>query len=498
MVSQPPVGPGQPPEDEREQRPIWEPTPPRDQRPAPHQPSSSPAYPPPPTPPGYPHQPSSSPAYPPPPYQQQGPPQQPYPQQSYPQQSYPQQPYGQPFPQQTPPQQTPRQRPLGPPPGSRPPIGPYGPAYPPGGGPPRRRGRSILIPVAVVALLLGLGGGVLGGTLARSDTDTTANNSAAPVQPVITSSGPVAGGAAQSPVVGVARKVLPSVVSIDVQGAQAEVTGSGFVYDREGHIITNNHVIEPAGSSGEIRVTLSDGSEQQAKVVGRSPAYDIAVIQVADVAKLVPATLGSSAKVQVGQSVVAIGSPLGLNATVTSGIVSATDRPVTAGGEGETSYLDAIQTDAAINPGNSGGPLVDLDGFVIGVNSAIATLGGSSTQQSGSIGVGFSIPIDQVSRTVKQIIASGHAEYPVIGAEVSLAAGLGGAKVTQVTSSGPADAAGIQTNDLIKKINDTIVHDGVELIVGIRSYKPGDTVVLTVLHDGRLEKSKVVLGQQVG
>jgi putative serine protease PepD len=182
---------------------------------------------------------------------------------------------------------------------------------------------------------------------------------------------------------------------------------------------------------------------------------------------------------------------------VTSGIISATHRPVTAGGEGETSYINALQTDAAINPGNSGGPLVDLDGFVIGVNSAIATLGGS-TQQSGSIGVGFSIPIDQVSRTVHQIISTGHAEYPVIGAKVSLDTSFGGAKVTEVEPNSPARAAGIEKGDLIKKIDDTPVQSGVELIVGIRTYRPGDVVTLTVLRAGTLRRVRVRLGHQVG
>jgi putative serine protease PepD len=513
MVSERPAEPGQPPEGEspgREpsaasapepepySRPIWEPTPPRaeqppsaQQPPAPQQPSWPP----------YPQAPR--PAYQPPPY---GPPpaaQPPYPTPPYAQPPQPQQGYPT-YQQQGPVGPPPRYGPgsVSGPPAGPPPTGAYGPAYSSGGEPPPRRGRSILWPVAVIALLLGLGGGVLGSALTRShdqstDATTTTTVTTPPVVPV-TSSGPVAGGRGQSPVVGVARKVLPSVVSIDVQGAQLEVTGSGFVYDSAGHIITNNHVIEPAGSDGEIKVTFADGSEQAAKVIGRSPAYDLAVIKVDDTHGLVPATLGSSARLQVGQSVVAIGSPLGLNATVTSGIISATDRPVTAGGEGETSYLDALQPDAAINPGNSGGPLVDLDGFVIGVNSAIATLGGSATQQSGSIGVGFSIPIDQVARTVKQIIATGHAEYPVIGAEVSLASGLGGAKVTTVTQGGPSDDAGIQSQDLIKRINNVAVHDGVELIVGVRSYKPGDTVTLTVLHDGNLENVRVVLGEQVG
>jgi putative serine protease PepD len=347
-----------------------------------------------------------------------------------------------------------------------------------------------------VSVLLGLAGGALGGSLANNSRGPA--DAAPPVRPVITSSGPVAGGRGASPVVGVAAKVLPSVVSIDVQGTSAEVTGSGFVYDGKGDIVTNNHVVEGAGNGPEIRVLLPDGSKQSARIVGRSPSYDIAVIHVDDTSNLVPATLGSSERVQVGQSVVAIGSPMGLTSKVTSGIISATHRPVTAGGSGETSFLNALQTDAAINPGNSGGPLVDLDGFVIGVNSAIATLGGLANQPSGSIGVGFSIPIDQVSRTVRQILASGHAEYPVIGAQVDLEPGFGGAKITRVESNSPAESAGIRTCDLVKKIDETAVQNGVELIVSIRSYRPGDTVTLTVLHDGGLKRVRVVLGHKVG
>ncbi len=296
----------------------------------------------------------------------------------------------------------------------------------------------------------------------------------------------------------VANKVLPSVVSIDVRGADAEVTGSGFVYDDGGRIVTNNHVIEPAGNDGEIRVVLADGSQRAATVVGRSPSYDLAVLRLKDDSDLVPATLGKSEPVQVGQSVVAIGSPLGLNATVTSGIISATHRPVTAGGEGETSYINALQTDAAINPGNSGGPLVDLDGFVIGVNSAIATVGGSSDQQAGSIGVGFSIPIDQVSRTVDEIIETGEAQYPVIGAQVSVLTGFGGAKVQEVSSASPAAKAGLVEGDLIKEIDGVVVDNGVELIVSIRSFEPGDTVTLTVLHEGDTARVEIVLGKAVG
>ncbi|MEJ7741367.1 MAG: trypsin-like peptidase domain-containing protein [Nocardioidaceae bacterium] len=186
--------------------------------------------------------------------------------------------------------------------------------------------------------------------------------------------------------------------------------------------------------------------------MGHSPSYDLAVIKLDNSSGLLPATLGKSSAVQIGQSVVAIGSPLGLDATVTSGIISATRRPVTAGGQGETSYISALQTDTAINPGNSGGPLVDLDGFVIGVNSAIATVGESSDQQAGNIGVGFSIPIDQVNRTVEEILRTGEAAYPVIGAQVSVTTGFGGAKVQEVTADSPAQAAGIEAGDLIREV----------------------------------------------
>ncbi|MDQ3481040.1 MAG: trypsin-like peptidase domain-containing protein [Actinomycetota bacterium] len=340
-------------------------------------------------------------------------------------------------------------------------------------------------------------GGVAGSYLFNQGVNTDSVQPTA-VRPVITASGPVAGGPGASPVVQVANKVLPSVVSIDVRGETAEVTGSGFVYDDNGHVVTNSHVIEPAAKGGQIRVSLSDGTRRSASIVGHSPSYDLAVIKLEDTSSLVPATLGESSSVQIGQSVVAIGSPLGLDATVTSGIISATRRPVTAGGEGETSYISALQTDAAINPGNSGGPLVDLDGFVIGVNSAIATVGGSSEQQAGNIGVGFSIPIDQVNRTVDEIIGTGEAAYPVIGAQVSVVTGFGGAKVQEVSADSPAEDAGIETGDLIREVEGEIVDDGVELIVSIRSFEPGDKVTLTVQRGREIERVDVVLGKKVG
>ena len=195
---------------------------------------------------------------------------------------------------------------------------------------------------------------------------------------------------------------------------------------------------------------------------------------------------------------VAIGSPLGLSATVTSGIISATQRPVTAGGRGETSYINALQTDAAINPGNSGGPLVDLDGRVIGVNSAIATLGSAADEQAGNIGVGFSIPVDQVVYTVEQILETGHAEYPIIGAQVSVADVTGGARVQDVSTDSPAQQAGLEEGDLITAINEEEVNDGVELIVRIRSFEPGETITLKVSRGGETVSYDVVLGKEIG
>jgi putative serine protease PepD len=380
------------------------------------------------------------------------------------------------------------------------------PGWSPGGGPPAQSPRSSRVPwvpLALVTVLLGLGGGAIGATVvdAEHGDSTRSATSTAARDPL--AGGPVAGSSASrgtaggSPVVGVAQRVLPSVVSIDVVGSSVHVSGSGFAYDRDGHVVTNNHVIEPAVDGGTIKVTLPDGRELPASIVGRSPTYDIAVLSV-DGAKLTPATLGSSDDVQVGETVVAIGSPLGLNSTVTSGIISATHRPVTAGGSGETSYLNALQTDAAINPGNSGGPLVNLDASVIGVNSAIATVGGSTQRESGNIGVGFAIPIDQVQTTVEQIISTGHAVYPIIGAEVSVDPGYDGARIEQVSQGSPAEAAGIQSGDVVTQVNGEPVHDGIELIVQIRTFEPGQTITLSVDHDGTTTPVRVVLGKKVG
>ena len=269
--------------------------------------------------------------------------------------------------------------------------------------------------------------------------------------------------------------------------------------DRRGHVITNNHVVAEATGSGEIEVVDHQGREHEAEIVGRSPVYDIAVLRVSDAGSLRPAALGSSQAMRVGESVVAIGSPLGLSSTVTSGIVYALDRPVTTGTDDDSSYINAVQTDAAINPGNSGGPLVNLRGQVVGVNSAIATMSGSFGGEAGNIGVGFAIPMEQVQVTATQILRTGEAKYPVIGANVNTGEQRGGAEVVDVPSGTPAAAAGLQEGDVVVSVDDKVITDGIGLIVAIRSHQPGETVTLLVKRDGGdTKKVRVTLDGKVG
>jgi len=229
-------------------------------------------------------------------------------------------------------------------------------------------------------------------------------------------------------------------------------------------------------------VTFVDGSTATGKLVGANPGYDIAVVKV-DRSDLTPLTIGSSDAVNVGDVAIAIGSPLGLQGTVTSGIISALDRPVTAGGRGDLAYINAIQTDAAINPGNSGGPLVNALGEVIGVNSAIATLGMGDA--SGSIGLGFSIPIDTAKRIVDELINTGTSQTPIIGVQLDTEfVGPGGA-VAVVTPGSPADTAGLQEGDVITRVEGNLISDSTALIVAIRANAPGDEIELTVLRNGQ-------------
>ncbi len=291
----------------------------------------------------------------------------------------------------------------------------------------------------------------------------------------------------------IAQRVLPTVVSIDVRSATAAGTGSGFVIKStatDSYILTNNHVAVGAGANATIKVVFQDESDTDATVVGTDESYDLAVLKVAK-GNLPVAVLGNSDDVVVGDASVAIGSPLGLSGTVTSGIISALNRPVTAG-EQSASFINAIQTDAAINPGNSGGPLVNAKGQVIGVNSAIATMGSSAMGgQSGSIGLGFAIPINKARAVAEDLINTGKSDHPVIGVSLDLNYTGAGAKVSDLTAGGPADKAGIKIGDTITKIDGHRIADGTELVVRIRALSVGDTVTLT-REDG--STVKIVLG----
>jgi putative serine protease PepD len=292
-----------------------------------------------------------------------------------------------------------------------------------------------------------------------------------------------------------AARVIPAVVSISVKGSSGSGTGSGFFLDSNGYILTNNHVVEAAGTSGTITVELSNGKKYGAKLMGRDNSYDLAVLKI-DVTSAPTLQLGNSDLVQVGDSVIAIGSPLGLSGTVTSGIISSKNRAVTTGnGNGESSFINALQTDAAINPGNSGGPLVDSTGAVIGVNSAIATLGSSS--QSGSIGLGFAIPINQAKKTAEQLIKTGSATYPIMGISVDTRFTGTGAQISTdgagVTPAGPADKAGLKAGDIITTLDGVEINNSDELIVAIRSKSVGDKVKIKYTRNNISREATVTL-----
>ena len=371
------------------------------------------------------------------------------------------------------------------------------------GSPPSRssRGRTALLAALALltALVIGVAGGATGFLLAQRDGSAgTLDGSGLRPQPTRAEQRP------EGSIADVASDVLPSVVQIKVKTAQGGGTGSGFVVDANGLVVTNNHVVDQA--EGDVTVSFTDGRSADAQVVGRSASYDLAVLRL-DATNLPALQLGDSDAVAVGDPVIAIGSPLGLSGTVTSGIVSAKDRPVTAGASsGDAAYINAIQTDAAINPGNSGGPLVNLSGEVIGVNSAIATVGGS-LGESGNIGVGFAIPINQVRRTVNQIIETGSAEFPIMGASLDSRYDGPGAQISQTPSpdgtppiqpGGPADRAGLEPGDVILEIDGKAVEGSSELIVAIRSRQPGDEVVLLIRRNGSEREVPVVLSSTEG
>jgi len=387
--------------------------------------------------------------------------------------------------------------PLGPRPEGPPPAPAY--AAPPAPQQPRPRRAGLAVAVVATALVVGAAAGVGGAAAYSALADDGSSTAATPTHtsPVLNTP---SSAAANGNVEQVAAKVLPSVVKIAVTGAQGSGSGSGIILSSDGEILTNNHVVEVAGDNGTLTVFFNDGSTASAKVLGTDPLTDTAVIKADGVSGLTPATIGKSSDLKVGESVVAIGSPFGLESTVTSGIVSALNRPVEVGsdGQGNSTTYPAIQTDAAINPGNSGGALVDLNGNVVGINSSIRTAS-SSTEQGGSIGLGFAIPMDEVMPIVDQMRNGEAPTHARLGIQVSDVADQSGAQVEQgaqvqqVSNGSTAADAGIAQGDVITKVDDHLVTGAESLVATIRSYRPGDEVTVTYVHGGDTQTAQLKL-----
>ena len=369
-----------------------------------------------------------------------------------------------------------------------------------------KNGRGGLVAAVLVAALVagGLGGG-LGYTLAR-ENDSGGSTTV--------SAGTTGGNVKRDPgtVAAVVAAALPSTVTIEAASSSGEGgTGTGFVFDKQGHIVTNNHVVAEAVDGGNLSATFPDGKKYEAEVVGNAQGYDVAVIKLKNApSDLKPLTLGNSDDVAVGDSTIAIGAPFGLSDTVTTGIISAKNRPVASsdGSGSKASYMSALQTDASINPGNSGGPLLDAQGNVIGINSAIQSTsnGGFGTGQAGSIGLGFAIPINQAKYVAQELIENGKPVYAKIGASVSLEDTTNGAKITEqgvggtepVDPGGPADKAGLKPGDVITKLDDRVIDSGPTLIGEIWTHKPGDEVTITYERGGKERTTELTLGSRVG
>ncbi|MEI7054506.1 trypsin-like peptidase domain-containing protein [Nocardioides sp. CCNWLW239] len=300
----------------------------------------------------------------------------------------------------------------------------------------------------------------------------------------------------------VSAKVLPSVVKIEVTSQQGSGSGSGVVISSDGTILTNNHVVEMAANGGTVTVDFNDGTSASAEVLGTDPLTDTAVIKASGVSDLTPITFGKSSNLTVGQSVVAIGSPFGLDQTVTTGIVSALDRPVNVGVDqsGAATVYPAVQTDAAINPGNSGGALVDLNGNLVGINASIRSTSGGAGQDAGSIGLGFAIPIDEIRPIVEQLEKGEKATHAQFGISVSDApeaqngqTSVTGAQVQEVSEGGTAKKAGLEKGDIITKVDDHVITGSDSLVATVRSYRPGDKVEVTWSRNGDEKTAKVTL-----
>jgi putative serine protease PepD len=361
---------------------------------------------------------------------------------------------------------------------------------------------SVVALLLAAALIVGALGGLAGGAGFTAVHDLVGDGSSTESSSSGTQSSVVdrkdVAPAADS-VESVAKAVLPSVVKINVAGQQEQGSGSGIIISSNGEILTNNHVVAVASGGGEISVNFNDGTAKKATVVGADPLTDLAVIKAEGVSGLKPATIGRSKQVSVGENVVAIGSPFGLEATVTSGIVSALNRPVSVGSAsaqgGQDTTYPAIQTDAAINPGNSGGPLVDLAGDVVGINSSIRTASsGLDSSSGGSIGLGFAIPVDQVWPVVQQLRKGETPTHARLGVSVSDASSsnglLTGAGIESVNPGSAGEKAGLKRGDVVTKVDDEIITGSDSLVATIRGHRPGDRVTLTVVGSG--DKTRTV------
>ncbi|SEH65759.1 putative serine protease PepD [Mycolicibacterium rutilum] len=367
--------------------------------------------------------------------------------------------------------------------------------------PPQKRSRAGALTAGALAVAIvsaGIGGGV---AMLVSGDGSPSSSSIGGAAPSIPAASLPAGSVEQ-----VAAKVVPSVVKLETDMGRASEEGSGVILSSDGLILTNNHVVAAAqggpGAPGgaQTKVTFSNGRTAPFTVVGTDPSSDIAVVRAQGVSDLQPITIGSSSNLRVGQDVVAIGSPLGLEGTVTTGIISALNRPVAAGGDAQNqnTVLDAIQTDAAINPGNSGGALVNMNGELIGVNSAIATLGADAgpQAQSGSIGLGFAIPVDQAKRIADELIKNGTAAHASLGVQVGNDAAVDGARIVEVTEGGAAAAAGLPSGVVVTKVDDRVISSADALVAAVRSKAPGDKVTLTYLDPaGKPQTVDVTLGK---
>ncbi|MEU1420017.1 trypsin-like peptidase domain-containing protein [Kitasatospora sp. NPDC005751] len=400
------------------------------------------------------------------------------------------------------------------------PAAPGGPGYPggplgypaeypgtPGPGGPRKKRGGLIALIAAVALVAGVAGGALGVAVAdRNDNGISAadDHRSTTVQASTQKNEPAPGSVA-----GIAQKALPSVVTIKAQGNGESGTGTGFVFDTEGHILTNNHVVAPASNGGKLTVKFADGTSYSASVLGRAEGYDVAVVKLDNPPKdkLTPLPLADSDKVNVGDSTIAIGAPYGLESTVTTGIISAKDRPVASGDEtgAQSSYMNALQTDASINPGNSGGPLLDAGGAVMGINSAIQS-NASANGRAGSIGLGFAIPINQAKWVAETLIKTGKPVYAKLdvlrnddykgdGAQIQTRDIQG---TPAVTPGGAADKAGLKPGDVITKLGGSPIENGPALVSKIWTHKPGETVDVEYTRNGQTSTTKVTLAERVG